>query len=445
MLGVIAFRNLRQGGRRTSLLGIALALVTGLLVTLMSLSNGINDSLVRAATTLAAGHINIAGFYKAAPKESAPIVTEMAAIKALAAKNTPGLRSIIDRHRGWAKAISDTGSMWAGLYGIDVTAETALLTTLQVAAEDSYMDGGRAEKLGDPLRLNEPDTLMMFASQARRLGVTVGDRITIRTETLRGMSNTVDLEIVAVMQNIGMMSNWNLFLPKQTILDLYGLEENSTGAIMLYLDDIDQSPAVMDHLRKVLEGAGYTVMDHDPRPFFTKFEIVSGQDWTGQQLDLTTWDDEVSFMSWVITAIDSISFLLVVVLAIIIAIGIMNAMWIAVRERTREIGTLRAIGMSRNRVLAMFLIEAAVLGLIATTVGAAVSVVGVLALDASAIEIPVEAIQGILMSDTLHFVVSPLQIVLAIVGFTAFAALASVWPALRAARLPPITAIQRTE
>ena len=36
----------------------------------------------------------------------------------------------------------------------------------------------------------------------------------------------------------------------------------------------------------------------------------------------------------------------------------MNTLWIAIRERTREIGTLRAIGMQRARVLAMFLIEA---------------------------------------------------------------------------------------
>ena len=40
------------------------------------------------------------------------------------------------------------------------------------------------------------------------------------------------------------------------------------------------------------------------------------------------------------------------------SIGIMNTMWIAIRERTREIGTLRAIGMQRRAVLWMFLLEA---------------------------------------------------------------------------------------
>ena len=43
--------------------------------------------------------------------------------------------------------------------------------------------------------------------------------------------------------------------------------------------------------------------------------------------------------------------MLIIVLLVIIAVGIMNTMWIAIRERTREIGTLRAIGMQRARVL----------------------------------------------------------------------------------------------
>ena len=49
----------------------------------------------------------------------------------------------------------------------------------------------------------------------------------------------------------------------------------------------------------------------------------------------------------------------------------MNTMWIAIRERTREIGTLRAIGMHRREVLWMFLLESLMLGLFATLCGVA--------------------------------------------------------------------------
>ncbi len=442
----IAIRNLRQGGRRTRLLGVALALVAGLLIQLLSLSNGVNDIMVEAATTLSAGHINVAGFYKAGQNApGAPIVTSRAELRSLLERETPGLSYIIDRHRGWAKAVSDTGSLWAGLYGLEIEQEVKLVEKLKTARTRDYLDSGTDERPGDLRRLSERDTVAMFASQAKRLRVQLGDQITLRTETLRGTSNTTDLTVVAILEDLGILSSWNLLVPKRTILELYGLQEDSTGAIMLYLENIEEAPQVMAELSETLSSKGYSVMEHDPRPFFMKFETVSGQDWTGQKLDLTTWDDEVSFFKWIITAIDGVSFLLVAVLAVIIALGIMNALWISVRERTREIGTLRAIGMSRGGVLKMILLEAAILGAAGSTVGALMSAGFSMFIDSLGIKVPIAAVRAILMSDNLHFVVEPSQVALTIISFTLLCALSSIWPAMRAANMRPITAIQTTE
>ncbi|MEE2788040.1 MAG: FtsX-like permease family protein [Myxococcota bacterium] len=443
----IALQNLRQGGRRTWLLGIALAIVSALLILLLSLSNGINASLVKAATAFTTGHVNVSGFFKSSPTAAAaPIVTDMSKVKAIVEKNTPGVRFVIDRHRGWAKLVSETSSVFAGLIGIDAVREKYLFDVLKIAPTSAYMEtGGTDELVGDVRKLAEPKTCALFAAQAKRLGIRVGDQVTIRTETLRGMSNTTDATVVAVLEDMGLVNSWSMFVPTKTILSLYGIQEDSTGAIMIYLDDIAKADEVLAHLRGVLSDAGYPILDHDPRPFFVKFEVISGQDWDGQQLDLTIWKDEVSFMEWVLTALDSISFILVFVLTVIIALGIMNTLWIAVRERTREIGTLRAIGMSRRGILILFVLEATLLGILATTIGVAVSGVLALGLDALGVQIPVAALRNILMSETFQFVVVPNQLVLTILGFTFFCALASVLPAMRAARLPPITAIHQTE
>ena len=153
------------------------------------------------------------------------------------------------------------------------------------------------------------------------------------------------------------MTNWRLFVPKQTILELYQLKADTTGAVMVYLKDVERAPEVMLLLRDVLEEAGYDLMAHEPQPFFMKMERVSGEDWTGQKLDLTIWRDEVSYLMWIIKGLDTISFILVTILLLIIGVGIMNTMWISVRERTGEVGTLRAIGMSRRSVLWLFLTD----------------------------------------------------------------------------------------
>jgi len=64
----------------------------------------------------------------------------------------------------------------------------------------------------------------------------------------------------------------------------------------------------------------------------------------------------------VLQALGGLTFVLITILILIVAVGIMNTMWIAIRERTREIGTLRAIGMQRGAVLWMFLLESLMLG-----------------------------------------------------------------------------------
>jgi putative ABC transport system permease protein len=153
----------------------------------------------------------------------------------------------------------------------------------------------------------------------------------------------------------------------------------------------------------------------------------------------------VSFITWVVTAFNAVTWFLVVILVAIVAVGIMNTMWNSVRERTAEIGTMRAIGMRRRRVVMLILAEAILLGLGATTIGALVGAGLAAAIDAAQIKVPIEAVQAILLSDKLHLAVEPSTLVQAIFFLTLFTALAAIWPAVRAGRLRPITAIQHVE
>ena len=186
-------------------------------------------------------------------------------------------------------------------------------------------------------------------------------------------------------------------------------------------------------------------MDYNPNPFFFKFEDVQGEDWTGQKLDLTLWKDEVSFLSWVIIAFDTVTWFLTTILVAIITIGIMNAMWQSVRERTREIGTMRAVGMSRLQTLWLFLIEALLLGLFSTVAGAAVGVIIALAVDAADVHAPIEAMASILLSDSIHLSVKAGTVLTAIVFLTGFTGLSALWPAIRAALLQPVKALAHIE
>ena len=239
--------------------------------------------------------------------------------------------------------ISETSSLYAGLTGIDIDEEKRLFEVVTLATEAEYKEGGRAEVFGNIGGLKEPNGCLIFAAQAKRLGVGIGDNLTVTVETSAGSRNTSEFKVVAIAKDIGDQGGWNFFTTKCRIRKLYQPVDAGSGAVMIYLKDHTRATEVMGELREVLTKKGYTLMEHDPRAFWMKFENVAGEDWTGQQLDLTIWSDEVSFLTSMLTAIDSVSFILVTILMIIIAIGIINSMWMSVRERITEIGTLLAV------------------------------------------------------------------------------------------------------
>jgi putative ABC transport system permease protein len=423
----IALRSLLQHRRRTLLLGLAIASVTALLVGLLGLSAGTRETIVKSATTLMTGHVNVGGFYKVTSGQAAPVVTDFAKVRALIQEQVPEVTEVVFRGRGWAKLVSETGSLQVGMSGLSIFEEPRFREVIQVLS-------------GSLDELAKPNTLLLFKNQAEKLGVQVGDALTISAPTPRGVNNTIDVRVAAIAQEMGLLSSFNTYVEEGTLRRLYQLTDTTTGALHLYLRDRGRAKHVQAELRELLAQSGYRIMEDDPRAFWMKFESVSREAWTGQKLDVTTWEDEISFMKWTVSALDVLSYILVFVLLVIISVGIMNTWWIAIRERTREIGTLRAIGMQRRTALAMFVIEGFCLGLAGTLLGA----VGGLAVSAgiNALQLPVPlAVQLVLMSDKLRLAPEAGAVLGSIVLITACTTLVSLFPSFIAARMKPVTAM----
>lgn len=118
-------------------------------------------------------------------------------------------------------------------------------------------------------------------------------------------------------------------------------------------------------------------------------------------------------------------------LSILIAlIGIANTLSLSTHERTRELGLLRAVGQVRSQTRAMVRWESVVIAVFGTTLGLAAGIGGAWAIVGSSTE------------DVLSVLSIPAGPVLTILGLGALAGvLAAVRPAIRAARLDPLTAI----
>ena len=425
-LVLIAFRNLMQHKRRTSLLGGAIAVVVALLVVMTGLTNGIQTTMLRAATTLSTGHVNIGGFYKITTGDAAPVVVEYENLVPLVRERYPDA-VVVDRIRGWGKVVSDSNSMQLGMGGVDVDTETALIDVLQITS-------------GDLMNLRGNDTVLLFESQAEKLEVQVGDEITLSAPTVRGANNSLDVTVAAIAKNIGFMSGFSVFVPKAVLRDIYLMDDKATGAIQIYLRDHEKADEVAETLRGAVQDAGYDIMEPEGKPFWTKFQVVTREGWTGQRIDVTTWEDELGFLTMSLDAFRGLTIALTLVLTLIVIVGVMNSMWMSIRERTREIGTLRAIGMQRGGIGSMFVIEAATLSVLGSVVGALLGIALTLLLNGLHISIPRGA-QLFLMRDTLFLETDPTTVFVAVAVISCLVTLFSLFPAVKAARMRPVTAM----
>jgi putative ABC transport system permease protein len=138
-----------------------------------------------------------------------------------------------------------------------------------------------------------------------------------------------------------------------------------------------------------------------------------------------------------LSILDMVQFVLTGIAAISLlvgAIGIMNTMYTSILERTREIGIMKAVGGKNSDVLAIFMIEAGIIGTIGGVIG---TVLGL------AIAKMVEVVAVNSGFDLLKMKASPAIIVGAIAFSFIMGSLSGVFPAMRAARMKPVEALKQ--
>jgi len=216
--------------------------------------------------------------------------------------------------------------------------------------------------------------------------------------------------VIGIMASKGQFIGFDIddavYIPVANALRIFNLSEiNEIHVIYAHAGLADQ---VEREVRRVL------MARHDDREDFTL---------TAQKAMLDVFGNVMNMITLAVGAIAGISLL-------VGAIGILTMMWIAVGERTQEIGLIRAIGATRRQVQLLFLTEAAALA----TLGGALGVLAGMGI-ATLLRL---AIPGLPIHTPLLFVV------LAVAVSTATGLLSGVLPARRAAGLDPIEAL-RTE
>ena len=136
--------------------------------------------------------------------------------------------------------------------------------------------------------------------------------------------------------------------------------------------------------------------------------------------------------------IDMLDLFIKIMLVSIVLISIMNVMLMAVYERIREIGTISAIGTSPSRILALFVSEGLLLGILGSLIGIVISITTIYILNIKTLTFSFGRQDNLVLQPTIG---SGDIIIIGTVVITV-AILASLQPAWKASRMDPIMALR---
>lgn len=131
--------------------------------------------------------------------------------------------------------------------------------------------------------------------------------------------------------------------------------------------------------------------------------------------------------------------LILLLIIIVAAFNIVSTLTMVVTDKTREIGILRAMGFPAGGIRRVFVLQGAVIGVVGTTLGAALGMLVAWLVDAKRL-IALE--QSVYFIDHLPVRVEPADVALIIVASITVATLATLYPARQAAGLNPVEAIR---
>lgn len=293
------------------------------------------------------------------------------------------------------------------LFGIDKS------TVEQVIKFKKYMVLGNVEKLSD-------NGVILGEELAFALNATLGESITIISPKIKVMPDgsifpkTKKLRVEGIIKT-GMYEYDKSFLytTLKNFDHLFEQPENSTTAIYIKVKNVYETKRVMKHLSKDLS------------------KNLFARDWIDMNHNLFTALRTEKFVMGIIL------FIIVLVAGINIIITII----MMVQEKKKEVGILRSLGIKRDGIKKIFLLQGIYMGSLGTVIGSLMGIVTVFAIKIFHVKIPGGGSVYYIDILPVQFKVWP-DFILIIVGVLAVTILFSLIPSSWASKLDPIKAIK---
>jgi len=343
----LAMRNIFRHRTRT----LATLAAIGLGVASLIVAGGfVQDSFIQlgeATIHSQTGHIQLTqeGFRESRRRASdLHLISQPERIKSLLA-GEPGIEQVVSRIN--FSGMLNNGKRDLGIIGdgIEPDGEAKIGSFLR------YIEG-RA------LTDNDLDGMVVGEGVARTLDLQVGDRVTLVASVAQGALNTQDFLLVGVFQSFSReFDARSVRIPLSATRQL--LDTEGAHVVVISLEHTHDTLRAVNAVRERM---------------------------SGQQLQVMSWMELSDFYEKAVELYAAQFGVLRLIILAMVLLSVANSINMTLFERTREFGTLQALGDRPARVFQLIILESTLLGLLGATVGMALGVV--LAWIISAIGIP---------------------------------------------------------
>ncbi|RJO65879.1 MAG: ABC transporter permease [Myxococcales bacterium] len=397
----MAFRNIFRAKRRSLITILAMAFALGMMIIYVALYQGLLRDMQKSALTLVLGYVQIhAPEYRETPSLYKRIADPD---KLVARIDSEGYTAA---PRLFANGLAAFGNSSAGaqLRGVDPVLE-AKATRLP-----------HHIRLGNWLSADDPKGVVLGSKLALNLGAKIGDEIVIVSQAADGSLANDLYKVRGVLKSAGEeIDRAGFFLTLQAFRELMVLPEGAHEIVVSLPEEADLDAAT------------------------ARIAALAPQD------EVLNWRKLNPALAEMIELSEASMIPLIVIVYIAIGIVVLNAMLMAVFERIREYGVMKALGIGPWRVFILVVLETLFMAVGASIVGVAFGAPVMALLSRYGLDLTAfgdsAAIGGVALEMVWRTAPSFEAVFTPMILLTLLALLAAVYPAWKAARLNPIDAI----
>jgi ABC-type lipoprotein release transport system permease subunit len=400
----LAWRNIWRNPRRTTVILLAVIIGVWSMVFLGALNRGTVDGMVRNAIATLTGHLQI---HQKGYREDPSIENSIDTPE----KVETVLSSLLPAGASWTarirvNAVASNARHYSGVTLVGIEPESE--------AEVSFI--GNAVSQGRYLKPDDDNAILVGAAFLDKFDTRLGRKLVLMSQDEQKNIASRAFRIVGVFDaEMASTEKQFVFIHRTAARKLLKLE-NGVSEFAVFLDDDSRLKDLQSNLKAALPP---------------------------DQYDVDSWRDLLPIMTALLRIMDGFIYIWTLVTFVAMGFGIVNTTLMAVFERMREFGILKALGMRPWRIIRGVLTESLILLLLGMTGGNLLAVVSTWPLSRTGIDLSALAAGAEYagMTRIIYPLIDGRDVIIANSIVLLLGLLVSLYPATKAARFKPVEAM----